>query len=93
MRKISKTCQYGGHGVDIKLDNFGSHEGRVFWKLPEHNSYVMVPDPRGGFKTPDGTTVSILSINGIGEIRWSVQDWGPSDREAAVVAAFEVVSK
>lgn len=45
---------------------------RVFWSA-RCNSYVLIPDPaRGEFQTPDGRNVSLVSVNGAGEIRWTV---------------------
>jgi len=38
-----------------------------------YNSFVCVADPeRGYWKTADGQRVTLVSINGIGEIRWRI---------------------
>ena len=69
-----QTVEYGGHGVDIKLQH-PYNTKNVFWSR-QGNSYVMVeadaPSDRT-FRTPDGRHVKLLSINGIGEIRWAAE--------------------
>ena len=63
-----KACSYGGYGVDLKLSHAGNTD-RVFWY--EGNSYVFCPDENyGTHVTEDGRQVAIISVNGIGEIRW-----------------------
>jgi hypothetical protein len=64
--------KYGDHGVDIKLTAIGSTDS-VFWSH-RTNSYVVVENERGAFEI-DGTKVSLVSINGFGEIRWTVERW------------------
>lgn len=59
-----KTVERGGHGVARELQTM-TNAPDVFWST-NHNSFVCVEDA-GRFK--------ILSINGIGEIRWPVDDW------------------
>lgn len=79
-----KVLKYGGRGVEIALLS-ASDPGpdTVFWSKrsykPDgevdrhgHNSFVIVADVRGGWLTKDGVEVALLSVNGIGEIRWSV---------------------
>lgn len=77
-----KTSKYGGHGVDIKLQSaHDTHGGRVFWN--QGNSYVIVPDDRGEWRTSGGERVTLLSINGIGEIRSRVMFKNPTEQPAA----------
>lgn len=48
----------------------------VFWSST-HNSYVLARPLRGavkdGWLTPDGQRVQLVSINGIGEVRWYIR--------------------
>jgi hypothetical protein len=80
MRQDRELSYYGGHGVARQLTTMHSTPW-VFWS-PNSNSYVAVPttagDPRGPFR--------IVSINGIGEIRWIVEEW---NRDADSNAARE----
>ncbi len=49
------------------------------------NSFVCVPDEQyGSWLTEDGVKVSLISINGIGEIRWRVESYSPHYGEGAV---------
>jgi len=50
----------------------------MFWspkteKQNGFNSFVLVANPDGPWATKDGTRVTLASINGIGEIRWTVE--------------------
>lgn len=48
------------------------------------NSFVCVEDPQyGQWLTEDGTNVALVSINGIGEIRWRVDAHSPHYGEGA----------
>lgn len=48
------------------------------------NSFVCVADEQyGSWLTEDGTKVSLISINGIGEIRWRVESYSPHYGEGA----------
>lgn len=69
-----KTTPYGGHGVQIGLQH-ANNTAQVFWSQ-QYNSFVITPDPKGQWLTPDDEQVSLLSINGIGEIRWPVMHYG-----------------
>lgn len=91
MMENAKCCEYGGRGVAIGLDNFGDHNGRVWWS-DRHNSYVMVPDEKGNFLFK-GKKVQLLSINGIGEIRWNVEkyDFGRDNEQGEAIEAFGLV--
>jgi hypothetical protein len=62
---------YGGHGVDIRLSNSRT-TNQVFWSQ-RGNSYVIVADDDGPH-VKDGQRVALLSINGMGQIRWRVSD-------------------
>lgn len=67
-----KAVMYGGHGVQITL-NYFLNTNRVFWSS-RGNSFVMVGVEKPehySFITPTGLHVKLLSINGIGEIRWT----------------------
>jgi hypothetical protein len=80
----SSLSKYGGHGVDIKLTFHGDTQGgRVFWS--DGNSYVIVADDRGEWRTSSGERVTLLSINGMGEVRSRAMSFPPaaSDLKAA----------
>lgn len=48
------------------------------------NSFVIVKDEKyGQWLTKDGVKVSLVSINGIGEIRWKVDSYSPHYAEGA----------
>lgn len=83
-----RVQKYGGRGVDIKLrSHTDPPKDTVFWSPQKYhpngdpaggfNSFVVVDDPKhGNFATPDGQRVSVISVNGIGEIRWRVEIYG-----------------
>lgn len=60
--------------VDIELNDH-SNSPRIYWSRTG-NSYVMVAaasrDSYRVWQTAEGVPVHLYSINGIGEIRWSV---------------------
>ena len=66
----------GGYGVARQL-RVMRNDPAVFWSTPHANSYVVVEQPDGTFR--------VLSINGIGEIRWELNpaDLGWSGDSAA----------
>jgi hypothetical protein len=69
----------GGHGVTTQLTTTRNTPG-VFWSR-RHNSFVIVRDEQGPWRL--GTErVALLSINGIGQVRWAVRPPAPG----AVVA-------
>lgn len=72
----------GGHGVDVELRTETDPPG-VYWT--REASYVLVADPLGGWNC-GGRRVSLLSINGLGEIRWGVRPG--TGREENVVKHF-----
>lgn len=55
-----------------------AHDGNtssVFWSS-EGNSFVMVPRAEGRFVHKDtDERCDLLSINGIGEVRWPISQW------------------
>lgn len=56
--------------VDVLLTSMRTNED-VFWSK-RGNSYVLVVGPMESLHMPDGTPVQLLSVNGIGEVRWPV---------------------
>ena len=81
------NCQkYGGRGVNIALHSKYYPAG-VYWSPVVHgrggsysggNSFVMVKesDPdRALFEHPEHGSVDLVSINGIGEVRWKIEPW------------------
>jgi hypothetical protein len=75
--RLGEPYEYGGSGVDVKL--YSERDPSDVWWSPRkpsgggYNSYVIVHDPRGPFRSPKGDRVSLVSVNGHGEIRWDVQ--------------------
>lgn len=67
----------GGFGVDRKLTSMRSNAW-VFWG-ERGNSYVVVHGEKG---------YSICSINGIGEMRWTVEEWNRDAESNAARAYF-----
>jgi hypothetical protein len=64
----------GGYGVDRRLSH--THSTDAVWWSPTFNSYVAVYDqdrvaryPRSDNRSP----YFIASVNGIGEIRWTIE--------------------
>lgn len=73
-----KLSSLGGLGVDIKLHDMHTND-QVYWS-PRCNSYVVV-ESEGKLK--------VLSINGIGEIRWPVwMDCFPNEEDTAAFNYF-----
>lgn len=85
-----RVCQYGGYGVQIELNDARTTD-TVFW-CSRSNSYVIVSsadDYFGQWRTPLGDRVAVHSINGIGEIRWSIVPSAHlSEIEQTVIAHF-----
>ena len=73
------TTRDGGYRcVDVRLYHMNTDED-VFWSKRK-NSYVLVevPLPSGSRPTltmPEGRVVRLVSINGIGEVRWEAMDY------------------
>lgn len=75
--------RYGGFGVDVKLAS-RNDPADVYWS-EGYNSFVLVHphiEDSGNWFTPDGQRCDLVSINGIGEIRWVVT--GHSRDEGAI---------
>jgi outer membrane protein assembly factor BamD len=80
LRDGRDVTAYGGHGVDRQLATMESGPA-VFWGA-RSNSYVVAQREDGRYR--------LLSINGIGEIRWTVEDWNrDAESEAARAYFFE----
>lgn len=82
-REKPRILKYGGRGVDVALRTHSDPGPEtVFWSPPRYhedgspgggfNSFVLVDDPNGYFLTEAGERVALVSINGIGEIRWKI---------------------
>lgn len=78
LRKGRQTTARGGHGMDIQLRAV-QNTAQVFWSA-NHNSFVT-----------DGE--KIISVNGIGEIRWVIGPgelwWANDETKAARDYFFE----
>lgn len=67
---MPEVFEYGGYGVNVKLTEMRDSDDVVWVR---GNSFVVVDNPKtGDFKLPNGQRVDLVSINGIGEIRWDV---------------------
>lgn len=69
-----------GGRVDVRLDSMRTTKD-VFWSPTWEgsggarggcNSFVMVETEYGSFLSKDGKTCALMSINGIGEVRWDI---------------------
>ena len=81
--------KYGGYGVDVKLISY-SNPSDVFWS-EKCNSYVIVEprDPdRALFTHPEHGPVNLISINGMGEIRWDTLPWDVDKPEQKAAMEF-----
>lgn len=78
LRTDRELTERGGHGVARELRVMRS-DAAVFWSK-NSNSFVACP-------TDDGS-IRIYSINGIGEIRWAVEDWNRDEESLAARAYF-----
>ena len=70
-----KFHKYGNFGVDYSIPAMGTNSA-VFWSVKTDktnggNSYVLVENPEGTWVV-EGVRCDIVSINGIGEVRWNV---------------------
>ncbi len=93
----SHGCTRLGLGlrVDVNLRGRGSDPKGVYWN-PEGNSFAVVM-PRAGEKADERLTwdqgVMLLSINGMGEIRWDVDPDGyPMPENEDAIAHFGLTS-
>ena len=72
--------KFGGHGVDVKLHSIANSKD-IFWSQPNCNSFVRVAVPATAdewsqqqytHRNEFGEAYYIVSVNGIGEVRWYV---------------------
>ncbi len=77
LRPGRELTKYGGHGVERLLFNTRS-DNAVYWS-PRGNSYVAVE------RWPN--ELQLASINGIGEIRWYVEEWN-KDEESNLARTY-----
>lgn len=70
---MAEIFEYGGHGVNIKITGMDPNNPDIAWV--RGNSFVMVEDQECGPFLCGTTPVRILSVNGMGEIRWAVDAW------------------
>jgi len=85
LRAGRELTERGDYGVKRQLRTM-QNSPAVYWSTPHANSYVAVRERDGRF--------SVLSINGIGEVRWEIDPlntrWqGDSSAQAAVEYFFE----
>lgn len=78
LRAGRELTERGGYGVLRQLRSMQSGPG-VWWS-ERGNSYVAC-------RRDDGSLVAV-SINGIGEIRWTVETWNRDAESLAAVAYF-----
>lgn len=87
------VLKYGGRGIDVGLRSVRDPgPDTVFWSPQRYhpdgspaggfNSFVCVEDPKGDWLTEDGKRVSLVSINGIGEVRWRISNHSYDRRNA-----------
>lgn len=70
MSDFPEVFEYGGYGVNCKLTEMRTNKDVVWVR---GNSFVLVKnEERGPFFAPNGDRVDLVSINGIGEVRWPV---------------------
>ena len=82
--------EYGGHGVDIRLQSTMVPPG-VYWAYDQNfSSTVAVADPEGKLVTKDGRRVQLISINGIGETRWHVDESTARESWPKLLEFFEL---
>lgn len=82
-----------GHGrVKIMLA-WVKNTDRVFWSEPGCNSFVCVRDFEGNYVTRQGDSCFLVSVNGIGELRWDVRPSHPTAEEMAAVRYFMLTPK
>ena len=70
--EMPEVFEYGGYGVNVKLTEMRDSKDVVWVR---GNSFVVVDSPeRGDFTLGlNGQRVQLVSINGIGEIRWNAR--------------------
>lgn len=77
LRYDREATELGGYGVLRQLPRMETTPA-VFWS-ERGNSYVAVKADGG---------VRLYSINGIGEIRWAVEDWNKDEESNAARRYF-----
>jgi hypothetical protein len=90
LKKGRQVTELGGYGVKRELRTTRS-TAAVYWS-PKFNSYVVVErkPQREGMSADDAERgeYQVLSINGLGEIRWALDPWvggWQCDNEAQLV--------
>lgn len=101
VRQRSNVYQMGDNGhVNVKLYSMQlgqlTDQG-VYWGSKEQNapSYVQVESEDGPYMNINGVRVRLLSVNGHGEIRWTVEpqyNKSGGDSDAAAAFGLEVVN-
>lgn len=98
METKPRICKMNGRQVDIALKSkVDPGPDAVYWS-PRGNSYVLVKahldlNHQQYFLTPWGQPVTLVSINGIGELRWTVRpyeiiaDLGGGGNSESILAA------
>jgi len=94
LKQRRRVYKYGGCGVDVKLHS--CHPGKmtdqgVYWGTRRQCSPSYVLAEGGPFTNIDGKAVALVSINGSGDIRWTVEP-GCHGADADAVAAFGLTS-
>ena len=81
---MPEVFEYGGYGVNVKLTEMRTTKDVVWVR---GNSFVVVENKeRGPFVLPNGDRVDLVSVNGIGEVRWPVWSRAASSRFPAATA-------
>jgi len=90
-----RVYEYGAIGVDAKIYALGKHseitDAGIYYGSKEHcaPTYVVVRCEDGCFVNLDGVRVRLVSINGHGEIRWTVEPRCPSGSgDVSAIEAF-----
>lgn len=65
-----EVFDYGGYGVNCKISRMDTGDKDIAWV--RGNSFVLVDSPERGHFMLGNQRVDLVSINGIGEIRWPV---------------------
>ena len=87
--------QFGGHGVDVKLHSMACTDN-IVWVSGNSYVRVAVPDTASEYdrqyrvhRNDYGEEYYIYSVNGIGEVRWYINNHYDLDRpENATVADY-----
>lgn len=68
---FQRRFSYVYNGMCTRRLNDAANHPDVFWS-EQGNSYVVVQNENAGWETPQGYRCELLSINGMGELRWNV---------------------